>query len=774
MIALSLTEVALPRYLLVLLLCVAAYLVGRAILRRLAFDNLPEQVSVCTVMGLGALSHLILIVGWIGWLTPTAVVLFITTAAVAGFLYFRKSRGTSARHVRNPHSLLVRVAAVLGCVAGAALLAPLLILPFYPPTEFDVTEYHLTAPKMWIAAQAIIPTPFLRYQVGPSSAHTLFAALMLILKDFTPQILSLAAVGLVATFLYGWGKRAHSAGAGILAVALWLGSPAAVDLGRVASYHALAALFGSASIYALAVYAATRRLPWFFAAAALMGFAQSTWSGAFYFVPVLVLAAAYFSVAQRRSAPFLALAGGILLGWGPTLLRSAWYTGNPTYPLFPELFGPGPWWRLDELAGIAHDIRNYGIARTLKGFVTLPYQLVMAPEKFQSGRLSYSPVLVALLPLVAARATCHKLVRWLLALVFFYVTCWFIVGQIMRYLLPVIPAFCLAVALTICWLVDWICGRERVTLRALVIGLAAVFLLVPGARFIREDIHLRGPVPLTEQERADYIAARIPEYHAVTVANAAPAPLYSYMAINCAYYVDALFMGDWFGPGRYSQITEQLMNPRGLYDALHRLGAVYLLISRPHQFEPPIPYGPDFDNRFEPVYANAFAEVYRLRQPLVESAPDHPNLLENADFEALEAGLPVSWNQRGAPVVAAPPGGAAAGATAVHVSEADGFQQFVKVVPREIYELQIHARSDERGKSFRLQINWIDHEGKTYDVYIRGFDAKATWQLYAGRVTAPQRAERAEVFASGHGGDWVWLDSFVFRSTGVRSPSPKY
>jgi len=769
----SLAAFALPRYLLVLLLCAAAYPMGRAILRRLSFDSFAEDLAICTTMGLGLLSHLILIIGCAGWLNAVAIPFSIAAVVAASFLFLPKRGSRVGRQDDTRLPRPVRIILPLCCVVAAALLAPAFLFPLYPPTEFDVTAYHLAAPKMWLQAHAIISTPFLRCQVGPSLAHVLFAVLMLSGDDLAPQILSFTAIGLVAILLYGWGKRAHAVGAGLLAAALWIGSPAALELGRIASYHALAALFGFASIYALAMYATTRKLTWFFASASLMGFAQSSWSGAFYFVPVLAMAAAYFTFRERRSAPLLAFTAGALLGWGPILLRSAWNTGNPTYPLFTELFGSGPWWTPEEFAGLTKDIRNYGIARTLSGFLTLPYALATEPDRFQSEQV-YSPILAALLPFVMVRAILVKLVRWLVGLLLFYVACWFLIGQLMRYLLPIVPILCLAVGLTIYWLVDWTCGRQRANLRFVVTCITAVAIILPGAQFVWREMRKRGAVPRTLDQKAAYIATRIPEYNAVAAANAAPSPLYSYLAINCAYYADDLFMGDWFGPGRYSLITDKLGDARELYDALHRLGAVYFLVSRPRQLVPPLPYGQEFDDRFEPIYADSFAEIYHIHEPRAQPTVVHPNLLDNAGFDDLQAGVPIVWNRRGVPVVARPPGGAASGAIAVQVSEADGFQQFIKVVPHEIYELQIQARSDEKGKAFRLQINWIDREGRICDVFIRLFDAKPWWHPYAARITAPKRAERAQVYASGHGADWVWLDAFVFRDTGARSPPQKY
>ncbi|MFZ1220033.1 MAG: carbohydrate binding domain-containing protein [Chthoniobacterales bacterium] len=764
----SLAGFALPRYLLVLLLLAAAYPIGRALLRRLTFASLVEELAVCITMGLGILSHLILVIGMAGWLNAVAIPCSIAVVVTASLFFLPKGSFRTSRQDQARWPLSTRIVVALCCVVAAGLLAPALLLPLYPPTYFDVISYHLAAPKMWLQAHAIIPTPFLRNQLGPNAAHVLFAALMLARDDLAPQILSFAAIGLVAAILYGWGKRAQTASVGVLAAALWIGSPAALEPGPVSSYHALAALFAAASIYALATYAKTRQRTWLFTAAAFMGFAQSTWVGAFYFVPVFAAAALYFTIRERRLAPLLMIAAGVVLGWGPSLLRSAWYTGNPTYPLFPELFGPGPWWKIDEFPGVVHDIQSYGVARTLKGFLSLPYALVMEPEKFQSQH-GYSIVLSALLPFVILRAVYDKLVRWLLALFLYYVGCWFVVGQLIRYLVPIVPVLCLATALTIGWLLNWSWERKRIHLRGLVSCIAAVLILLQSSRVLWQVMFERGPVPQTTEQRVNYITARIPEYKAVAAANAAPGPLYSTM-LNVAYYVDGLFMGDWWGPGRYQQFTDHLGNADALYDSLHRLGAVYFLADQPHTFEPPLPYGDRFDAHFEPVYADSFAELYRLHESPEQRGFARRNLLENGGFDELNGSLPVGWNRRGAPIVERPPGGAASGEMAVRATDSDGFQQFVKVVPGEIYELEIQAKADVPGRAFRLQINWIAADGNGCDVFLRAIAATPSWRSYTARVTAPQGAERCEVYATGHGTDSVWLDSFAFRDTGYRSP----
>ena len=109
-----------------------------------------------------------------------------------------------------------------------------------------MTAYHLAAPKHWLRHHSVEATPFLRYQVGPNLVHFVFAALMAVAGDIPPQIFSVLMVILIAIGLYAWGTRLQGPSAGIIAAALWLGSPATLEISRNASYHTLAALLSSA------------------------------------------------------------------------------------------------------------------------------------------------------------------------------------------------------------------------------------------------------------------------------------------------------------------------------------------------------------------------------------------------------------------------------------------------------------------------------------------------------------------------------------------------
>ena len=761
--------IAFAQYAIVVSLFAAAYFVGRAILRGIIFRGFSERLVFRCALGLGIISYLILCIGLLGWLTAVGVTLATVGAtAIAVWFYPREPSSEVANEPKWFNQPPFSRYLILACLALAGLaFLPVWVYPLYPPSEPDVISYHLAAPMHWLRAHEVQVTPFLRYQVGPNLAHYLFAALLAVGGEIPPQIFSIVAVAFIGIGLYSWGDRLRGPTAGILATSLWLGSPATLEIARNASYHSLGALFAFVATYAVWLYGQSRHTGTLLWAGVFLGFAQSTWLGVFSFVPALLAAAIFFCVRERRMAPVILLGAGLLIGWGPTLLRSAWFTGNPTYPLLYQVFGSGPWWSATELAAIEGHVRHrYGVPRTLFNFLALPYSLVMSPGLFQQY-YGYSVILSVLTPLVVVRAIVAKASRALVALLLFYVTCWFMFGQIMRYLLPIVPMLCLVGALAICWLGSYFGSVFKNRFRALATAAIVLACLAPGAWLLWKDRKARGPVPFTEQQREDYLAGRVVEYNAVIAANSDPGPIFALGDSNCAFFADDMFMGDFAGPGRQYDVIGKWQDPEALRAKLRQLGAKYLLMVNAdgRQF----PRGPGYDEYFEPVYADSSTQLFRIHQAPRTNAIPRKNMLANAGFDDLSDGIPVGWDRRGNPVVASPPGGASSGGgVAIEATLADGFQQVVPVRAGETYELGLQAKAG-RGKVFRMQVNWAD-DSRIFATSIRLFEANDDWDVFVTRFTAPPCATRAEIYISSQTPDPVWLDSIEFNDTGAHDP----
>jgi hypothetical protein len=755
----TLAVFAVSRYLIVMLFCVTAYAIGRASLQRVPFANRAEEIALCTAFGLGVLSQIILIVGLFGWLTMGGII----TVMVLSLLFAlgcKLSRTNPLPAWRRPSLQGLGVIAALAIVGLAA--TALLLLPLYPPTDFDETMYHLAVVKMWVQAHAIVPTPFLRGQVLPHTAHTLFAALMILKDDIAAQILSVVVTVLTAVGLFGWGVRVRGTGCGVLAAALWLGSPAALTLAGVADYHALSSLFCFAALFSLAVYATEKRPVSLFLAAAFIGFAESTWPLTIYFVPVFAAAGLYFMLKERSLRPAYLILAGILLGWGPSLIRSFYYTGNPTYPLFSRVFGSGPWWTPADFEALAAGLHSYGLPRTIPNFLSLPYSLFVTPEKFEST-VTFSAALAIVLPLVLLRSLYDRYTRWLALIMVYYVVCWFTFGQVIRYLLPIAPLLCVLAAISVCWFVDSIV-RSRQRLALVLTAIISIGVWAPGLRYARQKVAENGPIPLSHKQRAKYLALRIQSYRALAAANSSPGPIYSLFGTNGAYYSDSTFLGDWVGPGRYSAVLNAMSDGETLYRRLQRFGAKYFLVNYSEAITPMLPYGdPDFSRHFQLIFENSISELYRLADVPLSVVPNRPNLLRNADFDRLVGGWPADWARNGLPLVGAPPIGADSGHTAVRVTESDTFCQSIRVLPFQIYDLRLSATQDTPGGTFRLQVNWIDSSGKICEVFIRIYKAETSWRAFSAKLASPSCARTAIIYASGQTAAGVWMDTFSFK-----------
>src|SRR4051812_47192391 len=121
---------ALPRYLTVVLLCAAAYAIGRTVLRSIKFTGMAERVSLCTALGLGLIAHLVLLVGICGWLNAPAVIAIIgaATATALVFHYAVPATNRDEAMSRDSSPWSRRTLLLFVGVASLAFL-PLALLP---------------------------------------------------------------------------------------------------------------------------------------------------------------------------------------------------------------------------------------------------------------------------------------------------------------------------------------------------------------------------------------------------------------------------------------------------------------------------------------------------------------------------------------------------------------------------------------------------------------------------------------------------------------------
>ena len=599
----------------VLILAATAYVLGRLLAPRPG--GAVERWAIPTALGLAAVSHLGLFLGFAGLLKPIPVLLAAALVHLLGLRVWRElPREVGEFFRRIP---------LRGWLAGAAVILPFSLLPLYPSTGFDATLYHLPFARGFVASGGVPFLADLRFPVFPQANELLFALVMLFASDIAAHGVQWLMTLLTAALAWEWGRDAFSsAAAGWLAAAAFLGNPIVVHLAGSAYIEPGLTLFATAALYAARRWRGSGERSWLVLSAVFAATAADTKYLGLFFVAAGGLAVLLGRAPQRGARVraldvllFAAVAAAVLAPWYGRIFV---HTGNPLFPFFPRLFGSSAWnpLRFQILStGVAQPTGGFldGLLSRLEALVRLPWDLVFERWRY-NGQPPYSPVYLVMLPLVLLTAWRDARPRRLLALAVAYVLACFSLPADSRYLMPAVPLVSLAVAGTLVQLLDRLdrlghLGRSR---RLLAAGLCAGFLL-PGWLYGLYRVHRQGPIPLTPAQREAYLARRVPLYPAVAYLNRTEGSGYTAWGLHAehmVYYARGRFLGDWIGPASFSRVLAGRPSSEDLYHRLRRLGVDHLLVVKKQQ-ELEFSEDASFGSWFQRVYEDSQARVYRLR-----------------------------------------------------------------------------------------------------------------------------------------------------------------
>jgi 4-amino-4-deoxy-L-arabinose transferase-like glycosyltransferase len=576
------------------------FAIGATLARRVPFDSGLEKVVVATGLGLAIIGHALLGLGLLGLITREACAFALGASIVPCLSGWREWLRTMAAAARARPRPAIDVAA-------AILLAPLALLPLYPPTAFDATMYHLPYAQAFIASGGVPFLPTLRFPVFPQLAELLFAALMLWFDDVAAQCLQVLWTLLTAGVLYVWGRGAYSRPAGILAAALFLGGPIVVYHAGTAYVEPTLVFLTTAAVYAFGRWRRCGQTGWLAISAVFVASAAATKYLGLFFVILLGLAVLVTRAPAHRArsaALFLGLTAALLLLWYG---RIAAYTGNPVFPYLPGLFGSSVW----DLGEAQPGVRAAGdLLARLVGTIRLPWDLVFAREKF-GWHPPFSPFYLLAAPLALLAAVRDVRARRLLLVSAAYALFVSVAPPDPRYLLPgaallAVPAAAGAAALS-----SRRFGEGR---RPLVLGAAVVLLLAPGWLYGLRHAWHRGPVPVSAAAREAHFSRLLPAYAAIARLNRDRADrysLYAFGAENMRYFAEGRFWGSWFGPGSHARVLAAAGSAEGLHRTLRALGVTHLLLLDTAPFRGALS-DPRFADYFEPAYADGRARVFAL------------------------------------------------------------------------------------------------------------------------------------------------------------------
>jgi hypothetical protein len=382
---------------------------GSWMTRRLTYHSLLERLTFSAGVGLVAFSLLTLVLGFVGLLYRW---LFWVLLVVGGLLLWREFRdlGRALRQVRFSWPRGVWQLLLSLFIAATLLLA--LTTALLPPTAWDSLVYHLVGPDRYLAAHRLTYDFDNYYLFFPSFVEMLFTAAMALKGDIVPQLIHFGYLLLTLGALGAFAARHWERRSGLLAIALFLSIPTAVQIATW-SYVDLALTFYSfAALYALLNWLSQEKsadpsqrgsqspsVGWLLLAGLFGGAAQSVkYTGV---LTLVILAAVLLWSTLRGRLPArrflwsgLVVAGLVLVIVAPWYVKNAIVAGNPLYPL---VWGGREWNEIDTRWLLA-----LGQEMSLLDLLVVPWTLtVVGTQGTAAYDATYSPVFLALLPLLS-------------------------------------------------------------------------------------------------------------------------------------------------------------------------------------------------------------------------------------------------------------------------------------------------------------------------------------------------------------------------------------
>lgn len=745
------------------LLAIVSYALGRRLTQRLAYSSAWERTAFCTGLGLGLIAYLVLLLGVLHALYRSlliAVLLLSASSCISVWKEIGHDLVTFCKARRNHWLALIVVTLLL---VGFFLAS---LLPLYPPTLWDAISYHLAAAKIYAQAHALSYTVYLRFPVFPQLNEMLFTLMLLLGDDLSAQLVQFLMAILVGIALYSWGRRSLSPSVGLWAALLWLSNPLVKQLATSAYIDIGLTLFVTLALYAFFNWVHDGADAWLVVSAVMFGLA----AGSKYLALFPLLCCTVFLLFQairedkwRGAAVFVSVAALVAAPW---YLRNFYYSGNPTFPYLGSIFGYGPWQRADYV-GVIQEQRSYGAGRDLHSLLLLPWNLAFHEGIFHEAREPLSPTYLFLLPPAILVALRDRYVRALLLSVSAYTLFWFSTVQVVRYLLLVVPLLSLAAAMALGRLLSWLPGSQRRVTRTLVAVAVSVIFVSVAWSTAAQTLPKQRP-PITQLERRTYLEGMLEAYPVFEFLNqvrGSDYSVYSLSGANMAYFADGRFMGDWFGPARYSPILASLSDPQSLYSALRDLGANYFVANLEDFWSDRVDQVLD-----DPFLSGHMKLIYARPHDLLFQIVDHPSqcarspeLLKNRNFEEVpKSGTPEYWLPTGKPLIDTSGRFSHGGNTAVAVNENNWLTQRVAIHPGRLYLLSHFSRGTNENSLVRLEINWLSsNQEKMVGAGMRVVPVAKEWEQHRMALTAPEGAAWAVVYASMQSGPgYVWLDDF--------------
>ncbi|MGP8231317.1 MAG: hypothetical protein ACLQL2_01440 [Methylovirgula sp.] len=467
-------------------------------------------------------------------------------------------------------------------VIAVALFAATALTAVHPPGSWDDTMYHLPIARAYLEHGGIVTLPFIRFPLFPQNIELLIALGLMTGHDLGAQLfaqlpLYLMALSLIATSRLFFGTLVPGALAILLMVKL---VPMQIILG-FAYVDAGLGFFCWMAVLALALRLEANETSTDFAWPIIAGLMAGAAIGTKYFgIPLAGILGLWLLVIRRDWKASLVFGLTALAVGGAWYFRSFIVSGDPIHPGGGNIFGFYLWDAAD-LAGQKKELSTHGVPPSTLDFV---------------GALKAAGALPLLLAfaslLVHGMRPGLRLLRFVFCSYFLF---WFFVVQVERYLIPIIAAGSLLSVIIFLFL-DWPPALRHAWYRVPEYGKAAFAGLVgiSALAYFVDDVWPN--VKLTTAAWSEEIEKR-PGYALLSKANELRSSFGDRLVQvgfeNGFYFFRGTTIGDWFGPGRYSQMM--LFDPLRMKKIMQGFDARMLAVNTAHFKFDRSAYEHDFD-----------------------------------------------------------------------------------------------------------------------------------------------------------------------------------
>ncbi|MBI1748916.1 MAG: glycosyltransferase family 39 protein [Acidobacteria bacterium] len=473
-----------------------------------------------------------------------------------------------------------------------------------PPFLGDDMVYHLYTPKTYLRHHGFIDLPFNIYTYFPMGGEMLYTLAMLVKGDVLAKLIHYFMGVLISIVIYGICRYIGlTRRMGLMGMLFFCSVPTVWFLMSWSAYIDLTLTFFLLS--ALLCYCGSWRSEsgeLLVLCGVYFGCALATKFTALYMAPVVfcgLLVRLRHELSHSSATPTsiggalvkkvlfpMAIAFAMAAPW---YIKNLYYTGNPFFPFFLNLFPVShTGWDAERAGNYLVMLGHYG--RAVKSFATyllLPWDLTMEARLINPSAHDgiLGPIFLMALPLLVWRRQWPWPMRILAAFSGIYCLAWALSSQQLRFLVPTLPALSVMAAFALSPPPDeHPVTRNRTTVlgRRAATGMAILAIvintLVIGHYFAGVD-----PLPyLAGQENRDqYLSRRLDYYNIYSYINKA-LPSNSRIFLidvgNFGYYLERDHLSDSiFEDHTIGRIVNQAASAEGIRQQLLKLGVTHLL-----------------------------------------------------------------------------------------------------------------------------------------------------------------------------------------------------